>query len=329
MSNYIQANKVIIQPPSYLRGNDCSLFTEGSNDFKLGKNSNSSLIFTDDEIKTNKPLKHVKFDGSIIDYLTTSNLADLETEDSEQATAVPGSLLSAGDSLNKQNSPYPFALMDKRARVISRNLYDDELKPNIMGFHDPDKPNSYAHGLMPAGLNGTSNFFLRRDGSWAEPNSTYSGTIQDSFINLQDTPTDYIPNSVLIADYDARIPQGIGIKQTKDLNIHSINCTGDITANSFISFSDQTLKENIKNDTNPLDEINTLKPKTYNFIGDESKRTRHGLLAQDVQKELPELVIQDSTTNKLAVNYGDIISKLVGCVQLLDKKINDINKQNN
>ena len=91
MSNYIEANKVIIQPPSYLRGNDCSLFTEGSSDFKLCKNSSSSLIFTDDEIKTNNPLKHVKIDGSIIDYLTTSNLADLETEESEQATAVPGS----------------------------------------------------------------------------------------------------------------------------------------------------------------------------------------------------------------------------------------------
>ena len=126
MSKYIQANQVIIQPPSYLRNNKTSLLTEGLNDFTLGKNSSSSFIFTDDEIKSNKPLKHVKFDGSIIDYLTTSNLADLETEDSEQATAVPGSLLSAGGSLNKQNSPFPFALMDKRARVISRNLYDDE-----------------------------------------------------------------------------------------------------------------------------------------------------------------------------------------------------------
>ena len=63
MSNYIQANRVIIQPPSYLRGNDCSLFTEGSNDFKLGKNSSSSLVFSNTEIKSNKPLKHVKSDG--------------------------------------------------------------------------------------------------------------------------------------------------------------------------------------------------------------------------------------------------------------------------
>ena len=127
----------------------------------------------------------------------------------------PVVFLSAGDSLNKQQSPFPFALMDKRARVISRNLYDDDLLPNVMGYHDPDKPHTYAHGLCPAGTNGTENYFLRRDGTWAEPNSAFSGTIQDSFINLQDTPSNYVANSVLIADYDVNFPQGIGIKKQK------------------------------------------------------------------------------------------------------------------
>jgi hypothetical protein len=317
----------VIQPPAYLTGNKTSLFTSGTDDFEIGKNSSSSLVFTNDEIKSNKPLKHVKLDGSIIDYLTTNNLADLQSEDADELIALPGSILSAGDSLQKQNSPFPFALMDKRARVISRNLYDSDLLPNVMGYYDVDKPNSYAHGLCPAGANGTENYFLRRDGTWAEPNSAYSGTIQDSFINLQDTPTNYVANSVLIADYDVNFPQGIGIKQTKDLNIDTINCSGNITANSFISFSDETLKENIKNDINSLDEINSLEPKTYNFIDDATKRKRHGLLAQDVEKQLPELVITDKISNKKAVNYGDIISKLVGSVQLLDKKINDLNKQ--
>ena len=329
MSHFIQTNNVIIQPPAYLQGNKTSLLTYGTNDFEIGKNSSSSLIFTDDEIKSNKPLKHVKSDGSIIDYLTSNNLADLESEDAEESVAVPGSILSAGDSLNKQQSPFPFALMDKRARVISRNLYDDDLLPNVMGYHDPDKPNTYAHGLIPAGSNGTENYFLRRDGTWAEPNSAFSGTIQDSFINLQDTPSNYVANAVLIADYDVNFPQGIGIKQTKDLNIDTMNCSGNITANSFISFSDETLKENIKSDINSLDEINSLEPKTYNFIDDATKRKRHGLLAQDVEKQLPELVITDKISNKKAVNYGDIISKLVGSVQLLDKKINELNKQDN
>ena len=36
------------------------------------------------------------------------------------------------------------------------------------------------------------------------------------------------------------------------------------------------------------------------------------------------LVITDKISNKKAVNHGDIISKLVGSVQLLDKKINDL-----
>ena len=109
---------------------------------------------------------------------------------------------------------------------------------------------------------------MRRDGTWAEPNSAFSGTIQDSFINLQDTPSNYVANAVLTADYDVNFPQGIGIKQTKDLNIDTINCSGNITANSFISFSDETLKENIIKDINSLDEISSLEPKTYNFIDD-------------------------------------------------------------
>ena len=160
MSHFIQTNHLIIQPPAYLQGNKTSLLTYGTNEFTLGKNSSSSLVFTDEEIKSNLPLKHVKSDGSVIDYLTTNNLADLESEDATELIAVPGSILSAGDSLQKQNSPFPFALMDKRARVISRNLYDDDLLPNVMGYYDVDKPNSYAHGLCPAGANGTEIFFF-------------------------------------------------------------------------------------------------------------------------------------------------------------------------
>ena len=53
MSHFIQTNNVIIQPPAYLQGNKTSLLTYGTNDFEIGKNSNSSLIFTDDEIKSN------------------------------------------------------------------------------------------------------------------------------------------------------------------------------------------------------------------------------------------------------------------------------------
>ena len=60
MSNhFIQTNNVVIQPPAYLTGNKTSLFTSGTDDFEIGKNSSSSLVFTNDEIKSNKLLKHV------------------------------------------------------------------------------------------------------------------------------------------------------------------------------------------------------------------------------------------------------------------------------
>ena len=90
MSHFIQTNHLIIQPPAYLQGNKTSLLTYGTNEFTLGKNSSSSLVFTDEEIKSNLPLKHVKSDGSVIDYLTTSNLADLESEDATEPRSTLG-----------------------------------------------------------------------------------------------------------------------------------------------------------------------------------------------------------------------------------------------
>ena len=58
MSNhFIQTNNVVIQPPAYLTGNETSLFTEGQNDFEIGKNSNSSFVFTNDEIKSERERK--------------------------------------------------------------------------------------------------------------------------------------------------------------------------------------------------------------------------------------------------------------------------------
>ena len=57
MSNhFIQTNNVVIQPPAYLTDIKTSLFTAGQKEFEIGKNSSSSLVFTNDEIKSNKPL---------------------------------------------------------------------------------------------------------------------------------------------------------------------------------------------------------------------------------------------------------------------------------
>ena len=68
-----------------------------------------------------------------------------------------------------------------------------------------------------------------------------------------------------------------------------MNITGDIIANSFISTSDIRKKENISKLN--LKECNficdKLKPCTYNLKG--NSRKRYGFIAQEVQKDFPEI----------------------------------------
>jgi len=64
---------------------------------------------------------------------------------------------------------------------------------------------------------------------------------------------------------------------------------GAAAMSAFIA-SDVRVKENIKTFDNALEIVRKLKPMTYNYIG--QKRKRMGLIAQDIEKVLPEAVIE-------------------------------------
>jgi hypothetical protein len=78
-------------------------------------------------------------------------------------------------------------------------------------------------------------------------------------------------------------------------------------------FSDKRLKKDVKPIGSALDKIVALQPKKWHWKGGEFEDT--GLLAQDLQKVLPELVHKDEETDYLQINYAGLISTLVGAVQ--------------
>ena len=59
--------------------------------------------------------------------------------------------------------------------------------------------------------------------------------------------------------------------------------------------SDARLKENIQPLTFGLQELSQLEPVEYNFIDDESKRTKYGFLAQNVQSVMPSIITHHPT----------------------------------
>lgn len=96
---------------------------------------------------------------------------------------------------------------------------------------------------------------------------------------------------------------------------------GTIYAAAFTVSSDRRLKTDIKPIENSLDIIDQITGVKFNWISpNESKRRQVGVIAQDVQKVLPELVETNSETKKLAVNYSGLVAPLIEAVKELYHK---------
>jgi hypothetical protein len=103
----------------------------------------------------------------------------------------------------------------------------------------------------------------------------------------------------------------------------SLNVTGDVTA---YATSDERLKDNIQLISNPIQKVEQLRGVEFDW-NDKSmfKAGKHdyGVIAQDVQKVLPELV-KESHTGYLGVDYDKIIGLLIEVVKEQEKRIKDL-----
>jgi len=85
----------------------------------------------------------------------------------------------------------------------------------------------------------------------------------------------------------------------------SITASGDITA-----FSDERVKENINTIENALDKVKALRGVTYNRTDKEDKSEKIGVIAQEIQEVLPQVVHED-VDGMLGVSYGNITAVLI------------------
>ena len=105
----------------------------------------------------------------------------------------------------------------------------------------------------------------------------------------------------------------------------------DLVVNGSINnSSDVKLKENIETITNDeCDEFLKVKAKKYNFINDENKKMRYGVIAQELELFFPHLVseiIEDDGSVTKSVNYIDMIPILLCKIQKMQTEI-DILKE--
>lgn len=103
------------------------------------------------------------------------------------------------------------------------------------------------------------------------------------------------------------------------------------TAGFYIT-SDKKFKKDIKTIDNSLEKIMSLEGKTYNWRNDEfkdknfSNELQYGLIAQEVQKIIPSLVLE-TEKGELAMNYVGLIPVLIEAMKEQQVQINELKSQ--
>jgi hypothetical protein len=119
---------------------------------------------------------------------------------------------------------------------------------------------------------------------------------------------------------------------TPTANIDNVYIPGNLYVNgSIINPSDVYLKQNIVEiNRDAANKIMNLKANQFTFKNDSTSHVHYGFIAQDFEKEFPELVSikpDKKLANIKAINYLEIIPLLVSKIQLMQKEIDDLKSE--
>ena len=134
------------------------------------------------------------------------------------------------------------------------------------------------------------------------------------------TTAQYVDATALVYNTSSNC-LGIGsLTPTSKLDIiGDVRVSGIVTAGDFNSSSDRKLKTNIQTIANPIEKV--LQINGVNFNWKESGKATMGVIAQEVEAVLPELV---SDTDPKSVNYNGLIGLLIECVKDQQRQIDEL-----
>ena len=108
----------------------------------------------------------------------------------------------------------------------------------------------------------------------------------------------------------------------------TLSATGDIVA---YASSDERLKNNISPIKNPIEKINQISGNSFNWNENKQdiyKGKDYGVIAQEIESVLPELVVEREDGYK-AVKYDKLVSLLIEGIKELSSEVNQLKQQIN
>ena len=142
-------------------------------------------------------------------------------------------------------------------------------------------------------------------------------------------PSDTSANIIITGSIQHNGSYGLGVAASA--TIGRFDASNDVVA---FSTSDERLKKYVKNIPNALDKVSQINGVTFQWkkTDDETKQNVHsfegkdvGVIAQEIEKVLPEVVITRDNGYK-AVKYEKIIPLLIESVKELKAEIEELKK---
>lgn len=260
------------------------------------------------------------------------------------------------------------------ARVIGGNIVEFGQAIGTSGnpaqlLHNTEVPLNGANLLFNGlgavyigGLNGNTNYSTNFFVLNTDPNKYCAGSFQNNIINannnsfgvqaIAQAPTGNNIGGLFKAQFGVsnvgvrgEAPTGTG--NYAGYFVGDVYVNGNATVTGTFNTSDQKFKTNINTIENALSIIKQLKPRTYNFVTENAygmnfpKEKQFGLIVQDVETVLPELVKaihkfeeKDSTGKTIsqavdykALNYTEFIPILIQGMQEQEKTIDELKTQ--
>ena len=111
---------------------------------------------------------------------------------------------------------------------------------------------------------------------------------------------------------------------------YRLQVSGQIYSSSnIVAYSDERAKENIIDIDSALDKVLEMRGVYYNMkeshvLNDEHLKRRVGVIAQEINEILPEVVTYESEEDTYAVDYGNITGILIEAIKDQQKQIEEL-----
>lgn len=198
-----------------------------------------------------------------------------------------------------------------------------------------------AKGDLTVGASGASNFVV--DAASGNITSIGNLSLDKAYVGNNDTSA-----NAIFGYKGLNKGTGFAIQQdpTGNTTINSVassgNATVDVAYNNVVkqqfkengdlviqgnlfSYSDRSLKTDIVPLANPLAKVLALKGVNYTFIADEKHTVQMGLIAQEVEEVVPEVVTESEGIKKVA--YANLVSLLIEAVKELKAEVDTLKGQ--